>query len=162
MPACWKLVSAISVYTKGMNDDSGNYRPHSLASVSGKVMEKIFFSATERHVKNKAIIRYSQHRFTKGRSCLSNVISIYDKVTSLVDEGEVVSVVFLAFIKAFDTIRYSILLEKLSNCEINKFMLRWVMNCLNGQSQRILVNGATSVWQMVTSGVTRDSSVPYF
>lgn len=90
------------------------------------------------------------------------MISIYDKVTSLVDEGEVVSVIFLAFIKAFDTIRYSILLEKLSNCEINKFMLRWVMNCLNGQSQRILVNGATSVWQMVTSGVTRDSSVPYF
>lgn len=30
------------------------------------------------------------------------MISFYDKVTSLVDEGEMVNVIFLAFIKAFD------------------------------------------------------------
>ena len=46
----------------------------------------------------------------KDRSCLTNLISFYDKVTHLVDEGKAVDVVHLAF----DTVSHSILLEKLA------------------------------------------------
>ena len=47
-------------------------------------------------------IRPSQHGFTKGRSCLTNLISFYDLVTCLVDEGKAVDVVYLELSKAFD------------------------------------------------------------
>ena len=40
-------------------------------------------------------IRPSQHAFTSGRSCLTNLISFSDKVTRLVDEGKAVDVVYL-------------------------------------------------------------------
>jgi len=45
----------------------------------------------------------SQHGFMNSRSCLTNLISFYDKVTHLVDEGQAVDVVYLDFNKAFDT-----------------------------------------------------------
>ena len=59
------------------------------------------------------MIRPSQHGFMKGRSCLANLISFYDKVTCLVDERKAVDVVYLVFNKAFDTVSHSIPLEKL-------------------------------------------------
>ena len=43
---------------------------------------------------------------------MTNLISFYDLVTRLMDEGKAVDVVYLDF-KAFDTVSHSILLEKL-------------------------------------------------
>ena len=50
-------------------------------------MEQIVLREIMRHVQNNQGIRPSQHGFMKGRSCLTNLISFYDLVTRLVDEG---------------------------------------------------------------------------
>ena len=67
-------------------------------------MEKIVLGDVERHLKNKAIIWHSQHEVMKGKSCLSNLVSFYDKATHLVAEGKAADIIFLDFSKAFDTI----------------------------------------------------------
>lgn len=51
----------------------------------------------EKHLKNNVIIRHTQHRFIKGESCLTNLISFYDKATHLVDEEKLVDVPFFYF-----------------------------------------------------------------
>ncbi|KAK4827324.1 hypothetical protein QYF61_016574 [Mycteria americana] len=137
VPADWKLASVIPIYKKGVREDPGNYRPVSLTSVPGKIMENIILGSIERHLKNIAIIRHSQHGFTKGKSCLITLISFYDKVTSPVDEGKVVDVDFLDFSKAFDPVPHSILLDKLSSCGMSGFTVHWVKNWLKGRAQRV-------------------------
>jgi len=140
------------IFRKGQKDDPGSYRPTSLTSVPGNVMERIILGATMDQLKVNQGIRPSQHGFTNGRSCLTNLISFYDKVTCLVDEGKADDVVYLDFSKAFDTVSHSILVEKLAAHGFNGHTLHWVKHCLDGGAQR--VNGVKSSWQPVTSGVT--------
>ncbi|KAK4824608.1 hypothetical protein QYF61_016877 [Mycteria americana] len=76
-----------------------------------KVMERTLLEAITSQMKH--VIGKSQHRFTKDKSCLTNLIAFYDKVTCLVDVGQAMDIVYLDFPRAFDMVSHSLLLEKL-------------------------------------------------
>ncbi|KAJ7426229.1 hypothetical protein WISP_17940 [Willisornis vidua] len=67
---------------KGNKEDPGNYRPVSLTSVPGKVMDKVILEGIEKHLKDSAIIGYSQYNFMREKSFLSNLIFFKDKERS--------------------------------------------------------------------------------
>ncbi|TRZ06102.1 hypothetical protein HGM15179_021005 [Zosterops borbonicus] len=116
-------------YKKVWKEDSGNYRPVSLTLVPRKIMEEIIASAITWHIQDNQGNRPSQHGFRKGRSCLTNLISFYDHVIHLVDEGKTMDVVYLDFTKAFDTVSCRILLKKLK-------LIAWTV-CWVTQNHRI-------------------------
>ncbi|KAK4820376.1 hypothetical protein QYF61_025452 [Mycteria americana] len=159
VPADWRLANVTPIYKKGRKEDPGNYRPVSLTSVPGKLMEQIILSAITWHVENNQGIKPSQHGFRKGRSCLTNLISFYNKMTRLVDEGKAVDVVYLDFSKAFDMVSHSILLEKLAAHGLDGRTLCWVKNWLDGRAQRGVVNGVYSSWRPVTSVSLQDTKL---
>ncbi|KAK4806808.1 hypothetical protein QYF61_005604 [Mycteria americana] len=76
------------------------------------------------------------------KRCLDEVLR--DMILSLIPPGG-------------STVPHSILLDKLSNCEMNRFTVRWVKNWLNNRAQRVVGNGATSGWWPVTSSVPQSS-----
>ena len=137
VPKNWRLADVTPIYKKGRKEDLGNYRPVSLTSVPGKVMEQIILGEITQHVYGMQGIRPSQQRFMKGRSCLTNLISFYNWVTRLVDEGKAVDIVYLDFRKAFDMVSHSILLGKLAAHVLDRHILPGVKNWLEGHAQRV-------------------------
>ena len=100
------------IYKKGAKDQPGNYRPVSLTSVCGKILESIIKDDVVKHLDRYGLIKRTQHGFMRGRSCTSNLLSFLDKVTAAVDSREAVDVIYLDFAKAFDKVPIQRLLKK--------------------------------------------------
>lgn len=73
----------------------------------GNIMEQIFIAVVLRHLEEREIIWDIQHRVTKGKSCLTKLLTFHDGVTTSVDEGWVTDFIYLHFYKAFDIIPHT-------------------------------------------------------
>ncbi|CAM5165400.1 unnamed protein product [Natator depressus] len=152
----WKKANVVPIFKKGKKDP-GNYRPVSLTSVPGKIMEQVLKESILKHLEERKVIRNRQHRFTKDKSCLTNLIAFYDEITGSVDEGKAVDVSFLDFSKAFDTVSHSILASKLKKYGLDEWTIRWIESWLDCRAQRVVINGSMSSWHLVSSGVPQGS-----
>ncbi|KFV90098.1 hypothetical protein N327_01950, partial [Fulmarus glacialis] len=56
VPVDWRLANVMPIYKKGRKEDPGNYRPVSLTSVPGKVMEQIALSAITQLVQDNQVL----------------------------------------------------------------------------------------------------------
>ena len=72
------------------------------------------------------------------------LMTLVDKSTKYLDDGEYVVGIFLDFSKAFDTVNYLILLKKLSIYGIRGQALSWFQSYLDNRQQFATYNNVRS------------------
>ena len=145
IPEIWKLAHVTAIFKSGSKSRSENYRPISLTSVPGKIMERLIRDEIVNHMKQNQLFSKSQHGFLAGRS------------STALDQGDDVDVIYLDFCKAFDMVPHKRLLKKLWAYGIRGNVHAWVKDFLTNRSQLVKINGASSEPVNVTSGIPQGS-----
>ena len=70
----------------------------------GKIMESILNDVIVEFFDKYSIIKESQHGFTKGRLCPTNLLELLENATGDLDEENPVDIIYLDFAKAFDKV----------------------------------------------------------
>ena len=97
IPQDWRDANVIPLFKKGNKNQAQNYRPVSLLSIVGKLLESLIKEKLVNHLNKHNLIRDTQHGFTSGRSCLTNLLEFFENVTHELDEGNAVDLVYLDF-----------------------------------------------------------------
>ena len=157
VPGDWREANVTPIFKKGAKSNPSNYRPVSLTSVPGKLLESLIKDELMDHFKKNRVIFPSQHGFMPNKSCTSNLLEFFDLVTKIVDGGEPFDAVFLDFAKAFDKVPISPLLAKLKGLGVSGQLLAWIEAWLTNRRQQVVLNGSCSSWAEVDSGVPQGS-----
>jgi hypothetical protein len=105
------------------------------------------------HYDDNNILVDVQHGFRPGHSCETQLTITSQDLAKSLDRGEQMDAVVLDFSKAFDRVPHQRLLRKLHHYGVRDSLLLWINNFLTKRSQRVVVDGESSDWVPVTSGV---------
>ena len=111
LPDEWKVHKIVPVPKTSDLSRVQNYRPISLLCILSKVLESIVYSKIIDFIRPQ-ILNF-QFGFLSNRSCLTQLLSSFSYIFSSIESKHPCDVVFLDFVKAFDTIPHQELLFKL-------------------------------------------------
>jgi hypothetical protein len=157
IPKDWKEAEVRPLFKKGDKSAAGNYRPVSLTSVVCKLFEGFIRDALCNHLVENDLLSRDQFGFTKGRSCVTQLLVTLNDWLQLLDKNLPVDAVYLDLRKAFDTVPHRRLIHKLQSYGINGNLLSWIQDFLSGRTQYVSVNGTSSAYTDVSSGVPQGS-----
>ena len=157
LPKDWKIAHIVPIFKKGNKQLASNYRPISLTSIIGKVMESIVKDAIMAHMSQYNLFSDSQHGFLPHKSCTTQLLTAMNHWTESLNSGYATDIIYFDFKKAFDLVPHRRLLLKLKSYGISGNLLSWLSSFLTGRLQRVTLNNVCSEWSNVISGVPQGS-----
>ena len=156
-PQQWKESLVTPIFKKGNSLDPNNYRPISLLSIPGKLLEKVVCNSFDDHMISNGILTDRQWGFRRGYSTESLLLHLTESWGSALDSGHKVGVLFIDFRKAFDCVDHIILTEKLKAVGLADDMWEWINDYLSNRMQGTSVNKSRSDGKPIRVGVPQGS-----
>ena len=156
-PQVWKVGVISPVPKKGDLTLDKNWCPVTLLPIMSKVFEKVMCNRLVAFLDDFKILYEFQFGFRKNHSTYLAIMSLLDRITKYLENGDFVIGVFLDFSKAFDTVDHSILLSKLFHYGVRGNALKWFDSYLKNRMQYVTYNGVSSSMKKAKCGVPKGS-----
>ena len=159
IPNDWRTATITAIFKKGIKSDPGNYRPVSLTCIICKILESIIYDAIIEHLIKNNLLSKSQYGFISKRSASLQLLTVLQLWCNILDENGIIHDINMDFRKAFDTVTHRRLIKKVESYGIKGDILLWLEAFLRERKQKVTVNGSSSEWCDVTSGVPQGSVI---
>ena len=157
IPSSWKRAVITPIHKKGSLADPANYRPVSLTSVFGKIMERIIAADLLDYLLGNNLLNSGHHGFLSKRSTLTNLLESVNDWTIFMENKHKSRVAYVDFSRAFDSVSHQKLLIKLASYGIYGQLKKWICNFLSGRSHCTRIGNACSSFESICSGVVQGS-----
>ena len=107
------------------------------------------------HLEESELLPDGQHGFREQRSTLTQLMSHWDQVIDLLEQGQTVDIIYTDFAKAFDKCETNVLLHTLFDCGVKGKLGKWIAAFLDPKTrqQAVGVDGTISELSPVLYGV---------
>ncbi len=156
-PENWKKANVIPIHKKAEKYKKENYRPISLLSCMGKVMERVIYNEIYEYCEERNLLTSKNSGFKKGDGTVNRLLALTDAIYRSLGDGTDVLLVFLDITKAFDRVYHRGLINKLEAFGVSGSLLKWLESYLSNRSQRVVINGKDSNWRSINAGVPQGS-----
>merc|ERR1712082_30343 len=155
LPKIWKKANITPLYKKGNKSNPLNYRPVSLTSIVCKILETLIREEWVDMLEKHNMFTGKQFGFRQGRSCVSNLLCYYDRITDAIQERKGwADSIYLDFSKAFDKVPHKRLTWKSKHIGgVDGTLLEWMIDFLQDRQMSTVIRGTASECREVTGGV---------
>ena len=154
---CWKTANVSPIHKKNNRNDIRNYRPISLLSNISKVFERLIYKPVYEYLTHNKLLIDKNSGFRKGDSTINQLATLTEKILQGLENGSEVRIVFLDASKAFDRVWHEGLLFKMHQLGIQGSLIDWFSSYLCNRKQRVVLNGQSSSWATLQTGVPQGS-----
>jgi hypothetical protein len=156
-PNAWKLARVTMLFKGGGKDPTSpsSYRPISLLSCLGKVLEMLFRPRFLKALDSRGLRNPYQAGFAQGRSTEEQILRFTERAFSAFKRQEASLVVLLDFAGAFDRIWIDGLRYKMANDSIPPKITRWISNLLTNRRIQVIVNDTSSDLIIMQAGTAQ-------
>ena len=134
-----------------------NYRPISLLSSIGKVLEKVVLIRLNEVVDEKAIIPDFQYGFRAAHSTTHQLLRVVEHIVNGFNNKKFTALLSLDVSKAFDRVWHDGLLYKMISLDFPKPLVKLLSSYLSDRSFRVKLNGHLSTERPLDAGVPQGS-----
>jgi ribonuclease HI len=159
-PEAWKhsVIKPVLKFSKPQQKVT-SYRPISLTSVLGKVMEKLVTNRISYYVEKENLLNNVQTGFRKGRSTIDQLIRLQDTINKYNHNKGYTAAVFIDFKSAYDMLWHEGLFAKLENMGITGRPLTYIKNFLTDRTMQVRIGNKLSPTFIVKNGTPQGSII---
>jgi hypothetical protein len=104
LPGIWKTAQMTMIHKKDDKSDPNNYRPISLTSCLGKLIERVINKRLYNYIESKNLFVPQQSGFKKKRRCADNLLFLTQKIKESFIRGKKAMLLLFDIQKAFDKV----------------------------------------------------------
>ena len=158
-PDKWALASVTPIPKAGDSSNVSNWRPISILPLPGKLLEKICTRLLIMELNANSILSPFQFGFRAGLPTSHAIFHYVKNIIDGINNKKITASIYLDFARAFDSVNYLILLDKLRDMGMSDTLRNWIKGYLANRQICTKFNGFVSPAKKLRCGVPQGSVI---